>query len=92
MTTSDRPLQLNKETKHTMNQQYMRIGEVAQLTGLHPNTIRRLEARGRLHPARDWTGTRRFTEADVQALRRLFKRPTRGSKPREATRTGRDAA
>ena len=62
-----------------MDQKYMRIGQVAQLTGLHPNTIRRLEARGRLHPARDWTGTRRYSQADVEALRRLFKRPARST-------------
>lgn len=57
------------------SREFLRIGEVARLIGVHANTIRNLERRGLLHPARDWTGTRRFTEEDVATLRSLFKRP-----------------
>ncbi len=49
----------------------MRIGAVAERTGLCANTIRRLEHKGFLRPARDWTGQRRFTEADIQRLQEL---------------------
>jgi len=50
----------------------VRIGEVAEETGLHVSTIRRLEQRGLLHPRRDWAGHRRFSEAEVERLRRLL--------------------
>jgi DNA-binding transcriptional MerR regulator len=60
------------------NQKFHRIGEVARLVGVHPNTIRNLERRGLLHPARDWAGQRRFTEKDATTLRALLESPLRG--------------
>ena len=56
-------------------QTFHRIGEVAALVGVHPNTIRNLERRGLLHPTRDWTGQRRFTEKDVAALYAFVAQP-----------------
>jgi hypothetical protein len=53
------------------NGKCMRIGAVVELSGLCANTIRRLEHRGLLHPARDWAGQRRFTDADVRRLQEL---------------------
>ena len=49
----------------------LRIGDVAALTGVNIGTIRNLERRGLLNPARDWAGQRRFTQRDVAAIRRL---------------------
>lgn len=50
----------------------LRIGEVARLVGIHPSTVRNLEARGLLTPARDWAGQRRFGAKDVARLRSLI--------------------
>ena len=47
---------------------YMRIGAVTELTGVCANTIRRMEARGLVQPARDWNNGRRFTERDVATI------------------------
>jgi MerR family transcriptional regulator/heat shock protein HspR len=59
-----------------------RIGEVAHLTGLHPNTIRNLELRGLVRPGRDWNGQRRYTAADVKTLRALVTTQRRTSQRR----------
>jgi len=48
----------------------MRIGELAKKLGVSPDTIRRLERRGVLVPDRDWAGHRRFSEADLERLRK----------------------
>lgn len=49
----------------------VRISEAARACGLHPNTIRTLERRGRITIARDWQGHRRFTRADIDRLRHM---------------------
>ncbi len=51
-----------------MVRRYFRIAEAAERVGVHPNTIRNLERRGLFTVPRDWSGQRRFSEADVQAL------------------------
>ena len=48
-----------------------RTKDVARLSGLHASTIRRLDARGLLHPARTWAGHRRYTQADLIRIRAL---------------------
>jgi hypothetical protein len=48
-----------------------RTRDVARLVGLHVSTIRRLDARGLLSPARTWAGHRRYTKEDVARLRQL---------------------
>ncbi len=58
-----------------VNTRTMRIGEVARRLGMNASTIRRLEARGLIRPARDWAGHRRFSSADIVALRRLVGLP-----------------
>ncbi len=50
----------------------MRIGELAEEVGLHPETIRRCERRGLIHATRDVNGWRIFTPMDVERLRRLY--------------------
>lgn len=48
-----------------------RIGETAQQLGISRDTIKRLERRGLINPARDWAGHRRFDEETIQRLREL---------------------
>lgn len=51
----------------------MRIGEFSKLLDVSRDTVRRLERSGVLVPQRDWTGARRFTEADLKiAQKALF--------------------
>lgn len=64
---------------------YFRIAEAAQRVGVHPNTIRNLERRGLFTVPRDWSGQRRFSEADVQALCALVA-PARGATARRGRR------
>ncbi len=43
----------------------------ADLTGLHPQTLRLYERRGLLEPARTDGGNRRYSDADLDQLRRI---------------------
>lgn len=47
----------------------MGISGAAQACGCAEGTLRRLEARGIIHPTRDSAGRRLFTEADIAAAR-----------------------
>ncbi len=49
-----------------------RIHDVARELGLHENTIRRLEARGLIHPLRNLVGHRIFDERTIQNIRDLY--------------------
>ncbi len=44
----------------------MRIKEFCKRLHIHRTTALKLEARGLLHPKRDWAGHRRFTDEDLQ--------------------------
>jgi DNA-binding transcriptional MerR regulator len=55
----------------------MRITDFAKALGVSPDTIRRLERRGLIHPARDWAGQRRFTTDDLTKVRDLLFRNKR---------------
>ena len=47
-----------------------RTAEAARLLGIHPSTLRRWDHKGILHPSiRTLTGERRYTEADLEAVR-----------------------
>lgn len=46
----------------------LRIGEAAQLLGVHADTIRRWEQAGHITAVRTPTGQRRFRREDVEAL------------------------
>lgn len=56
----------------TSEDRFYRIGQVARMCGLHEQTLRALERRGLLRPVRDWNGQRRYTDADVVAVRALI--------------------
>jgi MerR family transcriptional regulator/heat shock protein HspR len=47
------------------------IGIVAELAGVHPQTLRLYERRGLIRPSRSAGQTRRYTDADLAVLRRI---------------------
>lgn len=47
------------------------IGVAAQLAGMHPQTLRVYERRGLIRPTRTGGGTRLYSFADVERLRRI---------------------
>jgi len=47
------------------------ISVAAELAGMHPQTLRIYERRGLLTPARTSGGNRRYSDADIQRLRRI---------------------
>ena len=47
------------------------ISVAAELAGMHPQTLRIYERRGLLTPARTPGGNRRYSDADIQRLRRI---------------------
>ncbi|TKB72535.1 MAG: MerR family transcriptional regulator [Nitrospira sp.] len=59
----------------------MLIGEVAEQTGIHPSTIRRLGAKGVLKAERDRNGWRVYGPKVVEELRRLYRRVPSESEP-----------
>ena len=44
---------------------------VAELTGVHPQTLRTYERKGLVYPARSPGGTRRYSRRDVARLQRI---------------------
>ena len=55
---------------HPMTNTY-RTAEAAKLLGVHPSTLRRWDEKGILRPSiRTPTGERRYTEADLEAVRK----------------------
>ena len=47
------------------------ISVAAELAGVHPQTLRIYERRGLLDPARTVAGNRRYSEDDIEQLRRI---------------------
>lgn len=47
------------------------ISVAAELTGVHPQTLRIYERKGLLDPARTIGGSRRYSELDLERLRRI---------------------
>ena len=47
------------------------ISVAAELAGMHPQTLRIYERKGLLEPARTVGGNRRYSEADIDRLRRI---------------------
>lgn len=50
----------------------MLISELAKKTGVHPETIRRLERRGLITSRRDINNWRRYSADSLNVLRRLY--------------------
>ena len=47
------------------------ISVAAELAGVHPQTLRIYERKGLVDPARTGGGSRRYSEADIERLRRI---------------------
>lgn len=47
------------------------ISVAAELAGVHPQTLRIYERKGLLEPARTGGGSRRYSDADIDLLRRI---------------------
>ncbi|MEI7592919.1 MAG: helix-turn-helix transcriptional regulator [Actinomycetes bacterium] len=47
------------------------ISVAAELAGVHPQTLRIYERKGLLEPARTGGGSRRYSDADINLLRRI---------------------
>jgi MerR family transcriptional regulator/heat shock protein HspR len=47
------------------------ISVAAELTGVHPQTLRIYERKGLVDPARTGGGSRRYSDADIALLRRI---------------------
>jgi MerR family transcriptional regulator/heat shock protein HspR len=58
--------------EHDVNQPKYSITTVVELTGIHPQQLRRWEKAGILSPARSAKGTRRYSDADVQRIRQIL--------------------
>jgi MerR family transcriptional regulator/heat shock protein HspR len=54
------------------------ISVAAELAGVHPQTLRIYERKGLLEPARTDGGNRRYSEADIELLRRIQELTTDG--------------
>src|SRR5437879_13597854 len=47
------------------------ISVAAELAGVHPQTLRMYERKGRVEPARTGGNSRRYSEDDIERLRRI---------------------
>jgi MerR family transcriptional regulator/heat shock protein HspR len=54
------------------------ISVAAELAGMHPQTLRQYERRGLLNPARTQGGNRRYSDADIEVLRRVAELASEG--------------
>lgn len=53
------------------NQAVYVISVAAELSGMHPQTLRIYERRGLVQPARTEGGNRRYSDADIERLQRI---------------------
>jgi MerR family transcriptional regulator/heat shock protein HspR len=54
------------------------ISVAAELAGMHPQTLRQYERRGLVNPARTQGGNRRYSDADIDVLRRVAELASEG--------------
>ncbi len=54
------------------------ISVAAELSGMHPQTLRIYERKGLVHPARTSGGSRRYTDADIALLQRISELTSEG--------------
>ena len=59
------------ESKRERDRGVYVISVAAELAGVHPQTLRIYERRGLLDPARTHGGSRRYSERDIERLRRI---------------------
>ena len=73
------------------------ISVAAELAGMHPQTLRIYERRGLVRPARTQGGNRRYSDEDIEVLRRISRarrrrHEPRGHPPRDGAGSGEPAA
>jgi MerR family transcriptional regulator/heat shock protein HspR len=61
----------DREPARDLNAAVYVISVAAELTGMHPQTLRIYERKGLLDPSRTSGGSRRFSERDLQRLRHI---------------------
>jgi MerR family transcriptional regulator, heat shock protein HspR len=61
----------DRETPRDANRAVYVISVAAELTGMHPQTLRIYERKGLLDPTRTSGGSRRFSESDLSRLRHI---------------------
>ncbi|WP_420435096.1 heat shock protein transcriptional repressor HspR [Candidatus Poriferisocius sp.] len=54
------------------------ISVAAELAGIHPQTLRIYDRRGLVQPARTGGGSRRYSDADIDRLRRVHELTSEG--------------
>lgn len=57
--------------EHDQNRAVYVISVAAELAGVHPQTLRIYERKGLVAPARTGGGSRRYSDADIDLLRRV---------------------
>jgi len=57
------------------------ISVAAELAGMHPQTLRIYERRGLVQPARTQGGNRRYSDVDIECLRRISELTKAGIEP-----------
>ncbi len=62
---------MRREHQRDSDQAVYVISVAAELTGMHPQTLRIYERKGLLDPSRTSGGSRRFSESDLARLRRI---------------------
>src|ERR1700723_287358 len=77
-TEGETPTPTRRSTRGTVmrvqmetNRGVFMISVAAQLANMHPQTLRMYEARGLIEPQRSPKGTRLYSQADVERLRRI---------------------
>jgi MerR family transcriptional regulator, heat shock protein HspR len=66
-----RPPQRNYRIDVAADRGVFMISVAAELAEMHPQTLRMYEARGLIEPSRSPKGTRLYSQADVEQLRRI---------------------
>jgi MerR family transcriptional regulator/heat shock protein HspR len=64
---TERPNEPQRSREHAV---YV-ISVAAELAGVHPQTLRIYERKGLVDPARTQGGSRRYSDADIELLRRI---------------------
>jgi MerR family transcriptional regulator/heat shock protein HspR len=68
----------NDETKRNRSSAVYVISVAAELSGMHPQTLRIYERRGLVEPARTQGGNRRYSDVDIAILRRISELTSEG--------------
>lgn len=67
----DAKRRVTKQTRRTSASAVYVISVAAELAGMHPQTLRIYERRGLVSPARTQGGNRRYSDEDIELLRRI---------------------